>query len=56
MGAAGLGAGGDDAVGEIGGDGALGHQVAHALVEILNCYFTPGDVGAFTVPEGALLH
>ena len=33
-----------------------GSALASTAVEILNCYFAPGDVGAFTVPEGALLH
>ena len=36
--------------------GRSGSALASTAVEILNCYFTPGDVGAFTVPEGALLH
>ena len=36
--------------------GRSGSALASTAVEILNCYFAPGDVGAFTVPEGALLH
>ena len=35
--------------------GRSGSALAATAVEILNSYFSPGDIGIITAPEGALL-